>query len=128
MAEPAKKVRLASNFEVLCIQYHSNVDGIHNIAAFTKWNEWTQTFQIIDDIEIPEFGVIDSRVLDVAADGFLQYDSMIFEGTSYMEDDEVQEMFNEYVATCFTCFTDETITFCKWTRAMVYVTLEVSGV
>ena len=122
MAESVKKVRLASNFEILCIQYHSDIDGIHNIAAFTKWNEWTQTFQIIDDIESPEFGVINDRVLDMAADDFFQYGNMIFDGTSYMEDDEVQEMFNEYVATCFT---DETITFCEWTRAMVYVKLEV---
>ena len=122
MAESAKKVRLASSFEILCIQYHSDIDGVHNIAAFTKWNEWTQTFQIIDDIEILEFGIIDNRVLDVAADSFFQYGSMIFEGTSYMEDDEVQEMFDEYVTSCFA---DKTVTFCKWTRAMVYVTLEV---
>ena len=122
MAESAKKVRMASNFEILCIQYHSDTDGIHNIAAFTKWNEWTQTFQIIDDIETPEFGVINDRVLDVAADDFFQYGSMIFDGISYMEDDEVQEMFNEYTTDYFT---DETITFCKWTRAMVYVKLEV---
>lgn len=116
-------VKLASNFEILCIQYHSDIDGVHNIAAFTRWNERTQTSQIIDDIEIANFGVIDDRVLDVTADDFFQHGSMIFDGTSFMEDDDVQEMFEEYVTNCFD---DKTVTFCKWTRAMVYVNLEVA--
>lgn len=122
MAESATKVKMTSSFEVLCIQYHSDIDGIHNIAALTKWNDWEQKYQIVDDVETPKFGVIDGRVLDVVTHNFFQYGSVIFEDMGYA-DDEIQEMFDEYVTNCFT---DETVTFCEWTRTTVYVKLEVS--
>ena len=115
--------KMAAKFNVLCIQYYSDVSGIHNIAALTKWNEWEQTFYIIDDIEFSDLGVIDDKVLDAVADGFFQYGSMIFEGTEYMTDDEIRDMFYEYVENCLTI---ETVTFCKWTKVPVNVNLEVS--
>ena len=113
----------AAKFDALCIQYHSGVSGVHNIVALTKWNEWEQTFYIIDDIETSDFGVIDDKVLDAIADGFFQYGSMIFEGTEYRTDDEIQDMFYEYAENCLTI---ETVTFCKWTKVPVDVSLEVS--
>lgn len=115
--------KMVASFNVLCIQYCSRIDGIHNIVALTEWNEWTQAFQIIDDIEILKFGVIDDRVANVVADGFFQHGSTIFEGTEYMTDDEIQDMFDEYTTNCFT---DETTTFCKWTKVPVDVRLEVA--
>lgn len=115
--------KMAASFDVLCIQYCSSKKGVCNIAVFTKWDDRKQKFQIVDNVEAPDFGVIDDRILSVAVDTFFDYGRTAFEGADYMEDDEIQEMFDEYVSNCFT---DKTATFCEWTRAMVYVTLEVS--
>lgn len=115
--------KMAASFDALCIQYHSGVTGIHNIVVLTKWNDWEQAFYIIDDIETSDFGVLDDKALDVVADGFFQYGSMIFEGTEYMTDEEIRDMFYEYAENWLTI---ETVIFCRWTKVPVDVNLEVS--
>lgn len=115
--------KMAASFDVLCIQYRSNMKGVRNIAVFTKWNDWERKFQIVDDIEVPVFGVIDDRVLDAAVDAFCEYGSVIFEGADCMEDEEVREMFDNYVENCFI---NEEATFRKWTKVKVNVRVEVA--
>lgn len=115
--------KMVASFDVLCIQYCSNKKGVCNIVAFTKWNDWEQKFLIVDDVETPDFSVIDDRVLDAAVDAFFEYGSMAFEGADHMEDEEVREMFDDYVENCFI---DEEATFSKWTKVPVDVNLEVS--
>lgn len=114
--------KMAVSFDVLCIQYDSSKRGVCNIVAFTKWNDWEQKFLIVDDVETPDFGVIDDKVLDVAVDAFFEYGSMAFEGADYMEDEEVREMFDDYVESCFI---DEEATFLKSTKVKVDVRVEV---
>lgn len=114
--------KMAASFDVLCIQYNSSKRGVCNIAAFTKWDDWDQKFQIADDVETSDFGVIDDRVLDVAVDAFFYYGSMAFEGADYMGDEEVREMFDDYVENCLM---DEEATFRKWTTVKVDVRVEV---
>ena len=114
--------KMAASFDVLCIQYDSSKSGVCNIVAFTKWDEWEQRFLIVDDVEAPDFGVIDDRVLDAAVDAFFEYGSMAFEGADYMEDEEAREMFDNYVENCFM---DEEATFRKWTTVKVDIRVEV---
>lgn len=116
--------KMAASFDVLCIQYHSSKRGVCNIVAFTKWDDWNQKFQIVDDVKTPDFGVIDDRVLDVAVDAFCEYGSTIFECV-YLEeeDEEIREMFDNYVENCFI---DEEATFRKWTKVKVDVRVEIA--
>lgn len=115
--------KMVASFDVLCIQYRSSKKDVCNIVAFTKWNDWEQKFLIVDDVEAPDFGVINDRVLDAAVDAFCEYGSMIFEGADCMEDEEVREMFDDYVENCFI---DEEATFRKWTKVKVDVRVEVA--
>jgi len=114
--------KTVAKFDALCIQYHSNTKGIRNIVVFTKWNEWEQKFLIVDDVEAPDFGVIDDRVLNAAVVAFFEYGSMVLESAGYMEDEEVREMFDDYVENCFI---DEEATFRKWTKVKVDVRVEI---
>lgn len=114
--------KMAVSFDVLCIQYRSNTKGVCNIVAFTKWDEWERTYYIVDDVDTPDFGVIDDRVLDATVGAFFEYGSMIFDGADYMEDDEVREMFENYIENYF----DEEATFCKWTKVKVNARLEIA--
>ena len=115
--------KIATSFDILCIQYQSSTKGIRNIAVFTKWNEWENTFHITDDVEAPDFGIIDDNVLEAAVDAFCKYGSMVFEGADWMEDEEVREMFDDYVENCFI---DEEATFRKWTKVKVNIRVEVA--